>query len=314
MFFSKPRYYLQTGPFITEVETTIPSVQRYLQTHYQESLLGGSESQFVDFHVSMIPGAAWRQWLKPQVRFYFNGGEPFKPLPLNQAPAMLEWGMNWLIANYAHHFLIIHAATLEKDGKGIMISAPSGAGKSTLCAYLVSQGWRLLSDELALICPKSRQLHALARPINLKNTSIDIARRLFPPASFSEEIMDTHKGKVCLVKPPASCVAKAHISVPVSLIVFVKYSAAKQCYVEEVEKCEALMELISNSFNFGLLSQEGFTCATQVVQAADAIYIEYNQLADCEAAIRKGIDEKDNGSTISRYSSEPGHSAINEPS
>ncbi|MGF1714784.1 HprK-related kinase A [Photobacterium chitinilyticum] len=314
MLLSTQRYYLQTGPFITEVETSIPSVQRYLKTHYQDNLLADPELHFVDFHVSMIPGMLGRRWIKPQARFYFNGREPFKPLPLNQAPAMLEWGMNWLITNHAHQYLIIHAATLEKNGKGIVISAPSGSGKSTLCAYLVSQGWRLLSDELALVCPETLQIHGLARPINLKNNAIELARCFLPSASFGEEIADTLKGKVCLVKPPKPSVARVHISAPISLIVFVKYSAAEQCYVEQVEKCEVLMELITNSFNFGLLNQTGFACAKQIVEAADAIYIEYNQLADCEVAIRKGIDEKDNDTKVGRYSSDPHDFTLNEPS
>ena len=314
MFSSTKWYYLKSGPFITEVRTSIPSVQRYLQTHYQGALLDASDSHFVDFNVSIMPGILGRRWIKPQVRFYFNGSEPFKPLPLNQAPAMLEWGMNWLITNHAHQYLIIHAATLEKNGRGIMISAPSGAGKSTLCAYLVSQGWRLLSDELALICPETRQLHGLARPINLKNAAIDLVRDFFPSTSFSEEIADTTKGKVCLVKPPASSVVNAHVTAPISLIVFVKYSPNEPCYVEEVEKCEALMELINNSFNFGLLNRVGFACAKQVVRDTDAIYIEYNQLADCEAAIRDGIDEKNNGGKTGRYSSKPRSFAFHEPS
>ncbi|MGF1728587.1 HprK-related kinase A [Photobacterium kasasachensis] len=314
MLSSTKCFYLQTGPFIVEIKTSIPSVQRYLHSHYQDALLDVTESHFIDFHIAIMPGAFGRRWIKPQVRFYFNGGEPFRPLPLNQAPAMLEWGMNWLIANHAHQYLIIHAATLEKNGKGIIISAPSGAGKSTLCAFLVSQGWRLLSDELALICPETKQLYGLARPINLKNAAIDLARAFFPASSFSEEIADTSKGKVCLVKPPSSSVVNAHITAPISLIVFVKYSANERCYVEKVEKCEALMELIGNSFNFGLLNQTGFACARQVIQGADALYIEYSQLADCEAAIRNGIDEKNNGGKTGRYSSKPHHFAFHEPS
>src|SRR3546814_969352 len=48
-------------------------------------------------------------------------------------------------------FLIIHAAALEKSGRAAILPGAPGSGKSTLTAYLVHNGWRLLSDELALI-------------------------------------------------------------------------------------------------------------------------------------------------------------------
>jgi hypothetical protein len=42
---------------------------------------------------------------------------------------------------------------LERGGRALLLPAPSGSGKSTLCAGLAFNGWRLLSDELALLDP-----------------------------------------------------------------------------------------------------------------------------------------------------------------
>ena len=68
-----------------------------------------------------------------------------------QGFAMFEWGLNWVVANHAHQFAIVHAAAVEKDGRGFIFPGAPGSGKSTLCAALVSRGWRLLSDEMAMI-------------------------------------------------------------------------------------------------------------------------------------------------------------------
>ena len=68
-----------------------------------------------------------------------------------------------------------------------MIGLP-GSGKSTLAAGLVYRGgWRLLSDELALLSLGDGAVSALPKPISLKNESIAIMKRFAPGASFSRE-------------------------------------------------------------------------------------------------------------------------------
>ena len=97
----------------------------------------------------------------------------FNPLPAEQAFPLLEWGLNWCVATQCHQYLILHAAVLERGGRALIMPAPPGSGKSTLCAALVARGWRLFSDELALIEIGGGQIVPLPRPISLKNESID---------------------------------------------------------------------------------------------------------------------------------------------
>jgi HprK-related kinase A len=82
---------------------------------------------------------------------------------------MLEWGMNWCIASHMHYYLMLHAAVLERDGHALIMPGDPGAGKSTLTAALMLDGWRLLSDEIALIDRNDGLLYGLARPVSLKN-------------------------------------------------------------------------------------------------------------------------------------------------
>lgn len=284
---------LSVGPFMFSVSSDIKAVHQYLEHHYRSNLVSSDSNQFIDYHVSVEHGSILRRLYKPQVIFKFNHRIPFKPLPLSQAHAMLEWGMNWVISKNAHQYLIIHAATLEKDGKGIIISAPSGSGKTTLCAYLVSQGWRLLSDELALISPEDELLYGLARPMNLKNHSIELMRPYFDHNDFSQVAKDTHKGEICLLRPPSESSINAHIGVKPSLLVFVKYSASEECYSEPVDKCLALTEIIQNSFNFGLLNKKGFQYARNLVDSTKAVYIEYNNFKSCENAIVDALNSEE---------------------
>ncbi|WP_413284625.1 HprK-related kinase A [Vibrio sp. MA40-2] len=285
-------YTLQVGPFRFSIKTDIKAVQTYLQHHYQHNLFSADSTHFIDYHVAIEHGPLYRRKYKPQALFTFNQSAPFKPLPLDQAHAMLEWGMNWVISSQANNYYIIHAATLEKEGKGIIISAPSGSGKSTLCAYLVSQGWRLLSDELALLSPDTLDMVGLARPINLKNKSIQLMKPYFSTSDFSATAIDTHKGSISLIKPPLSSCEQAAIPVKPEHIIFVKFNETEKCYVEPVEKCLALTEIVRNSFNFGLLNKLGFDCARRLVSQSEVHYIEYNDFQACEHELLNIINNK----------------------
>lgn len=285
-------YYLSVGPFTFSVSSDVLNIHHYLEHHYEQCLVDYSKERFIDYHVSIEHGSLARRLFKPQVHFKFNHRAPFKPLPLDQAHAFLEWGMNWVISSQANQYLIIHAAALERNGKGIIISAPSGSGKSTLCAYLVSQGWRLLSDELALVSPDSLLLHGLARPINLKNKSIELMKPYFEADQFSNIAVDTHKGTVSLLKPPAKCIQLAQTPVKPSHLIFVSYNEQENCYIEPVNKSLALTEIIKNSFNFSLLNKHGFDCARRLVDQTEALYIEYNNFEACEHALLGIINEE----------------------
>lgn len=282
-------YLLDVGPITFQVETPLPHLHHYLESHYRHNIMTPNDDTFVDFHIALTPSPFPRSVIRPQVCFSFNHRQPFKPLPSDQAHAMMEWGMNWVLSTQAHQYLIIHAATLEKEGKGIIISAPSGSGKSTLCAYLASQGWNLLSDELALICPRSLTLFGTGRPISLKNKSIEVMKPYYESKNFSRVAEDTHKGSVCLLAPNQLPSVNLKQGVTPKLLVFVNYQSNENCYIEPVKPSHALMELIKNSFNIGVLGKEGFVCAKELINATQAVYIEYNNFHHCEAQLKQTL-------------------------
>ena len=162
---------LKLGPLVARIKTNVPNLARDIALMYAD-FESCSNDTFADFHVEVAYEKGLRRWLKPQVRFFFDGRPSFIPLPSAQAFAMLEWGLNWCIAAHCHQYLIIHAAVIEKGGKAAVMPAPPGSGKSTLSTGLVMRGWRLLSDELALYDIETGLIYGMSRPINLKNKSI----------------------------------------------------------------------------------------------------------------------------------------------
>jgi len=193
---------------------------------------------------------------------------------------MFEWGLNWCIANHCHQFLMIHAAVVERDGCTAILAAPPGSGKSTLCAALVSRGWRLLSDELALIDPLDRLLTPVPRPISLKNESIDIIRRYDPSAVIGPVVRDTHKGTVSHMKAPADSVRRSQETARPAWIVFPRFQPGAKVELSPYSKARTLVRLAENAFNYTLLGERGFEALVGIVDKAECYEFTYSKLDD----------------------------------
>ncbi|WP_448250072.1 HprK-related kinase A [Thalassotalea agariperforans] len=271
--------YLNIGPFNCQINTNIQSVALNFSKIYDEHPRVDKNS-FIDFKVNIKAPNTLRRYIKPTVSFLLDEQEPFKPLPASQGFAMLEWGLNWCIANHAHHLLIFHAAVIEKDGICVILPAPPGSGKSTLCATLVLSGWRLLSDELTLVSLKNGEILPVVKPINLKNNSIDIIKEHFPTSVFSSIAHDTHKGNVALLKPPKYSIKCINKNAKATHIIFPKYSKNSTLACEDIPSDEALIDLIKNSFNYHLLGELGFNALINLVRNTKAMRLTYSQLDD----------------------------------
>lgn len=270
-------YSLAVGPFRLRVESRIPAVIEGLEFFYSERLQA-EPFEFHDFHIKLAVPSGVRRWINPQVVFYFDGRAPFKPLPLDQAFAMFEWGLNWCISQHAHQYLMIHSAVVESNGHGAIMPGTPGAGKSTLCAALINRGWRLFSDELALLSSGADMLTPLARPVALKNESIDVIGKFAPDAQFGTAAYDTAKGTVSHLKPPLDSVRRVDEHARPSWIVFPRYRAGTECHLDVVSKGKALMKIAENSFNYSLLADKGFDILTTLVDSCDCYELTYSQL------------------------------------
>lgn len=275
--------HLQTGAFITHLHTSIPSVAAGIGLLYADFPVL-ENAIFADFHVRLAHPRSLRRWLKKQVLFLFDGQPPFKPLPLDQAFPMLEWGLNWCVSGHAHSYLIIHAAVVEKNGYAAILPAPPGSGKSTLCAALVQRGWRLLSDELALIRVCDGKIVPLPRPVSLKNASIDIIQRYEPEAIFSPKVCDTMKGTVAHMKPSADSVARAAQVAQVAWVIFPKYQAGTATQLAPLPRARAFMRVADNAFNYSLLGAQGFETMAGLIDASQCYDFSYSVLDEAIAA------------------------------
>ena len=282
-----PGLRLRVGPIAVEVRSPFEAVAKGVALHYAEHRVLAA-SDFADFHVAVEPPAGVRRFVAPQAMFRFDGNSRFHPLPANQAFPLLEWGLNWCVSTFCDQYLILHSAVLARGARALLLPAPPGSGKSTLCAALAARGWRLLSDELALVELDGKRVVPIPRPISLKNRSIETIARFWPDAPIGEVVPDTLKGAVSHVRPPADSVRRADEHPEPAWVVLPRYVEGATTQLAPLPKCEAFMRLVDSAFNYSVHGRGGFDALAALVDASECFAFTYGGALDEAIAVFDG--------------------------
>jgi HprK-related kinase A len=272
---------IQIGPFAALIQAVADELDSPMHQLYADYPLLPIDSIF-SFHVRLDQIRKLPRF-KRLVRFSVDGRVPHEDMPADQALAVLEWGINLVIALRSHCFLMLHSAVLERNGSAILLPAEPGHGKTTLCAGLAHRGWRLLSDEFGLIRPATGELVSIPRPMALKNESIDVIRSFAPEAVIGPSIPNTRKGTVAHVKPPAMSVQQQSIGAAVRWIVFPRWIAGAPMSLEKLPEAEAFMMLATNAFNYELLGEAAFVAVRNLIAGGDCYRLVYSDLDEVTA-------------------------------
>ena len=282
-----PGVALVTGPFVSLIRATVPRFADDLRLLYADYPVH-EQAEFADFHISVdrlkTPGG----WFKAQTVFRLDGRSPFQPLSVDQALPMFEWGLNWAIATSAYQYLIVHAAAIERNGRAAILPAPPGSGKSTLCAGLVHRGWRLLSDEQALLSLDESAITALARPVSLKNQSIEVIRAFAGDAVIGCEVSETTKGTVALMKAPRESVVRKHEQARPAWVIFPRYAAGAPARLTPRSKADTFLQIGDNAFNYSIHGARGFDALARVIDACacyDFVYGDLDEAVEVFASL-----------------------------
>jgi HprK-related kinase A len=224
--------------------------------------------------------------LRPRIELCADAEVPFEPFPPATHLPLLEWGMNYLLAQRLNHRLLLHAGVVEIAGRGIVMAALPGAGKSTLTAALALSGFRLLSDEFGVVGLDDGLLHPLLRPAALKNDAIDVIVRHAPRARLGPRFTGTRKGTVAHLAPDAASCRGRAVPVPPAVLLFPRFTAGAALSVEPMTKARAFVKLAANSFNYEILGPDAFDAVGALVRRCTAARMTYGDLPAAIAAIR----------------------------
>lgn len=270
---------LSIGPFKVRLISSLPAIAQGIHNLYFQYPVE-LEAEYSDFQIRIFCPLGLRRWYRPQVFFSLDEHVPFKPLPYNQAFAFFEWGLNWCVAQYFNTALILHAAVVERDGQAAILPAPPGSGKSTLCAALVCHGWRLLSDEMAIIDLQSGELIPLPRPVSLKNESISIMRDFAKSHFISAPTFDTNKGTVAHMRAPDRSVVDSTVRARPTWIVLPNYQHGSSPQLEKLPPARAFMTAVENSFNYSVLGLPAYQRLLSLVNRVQCFRFTYSRLGD----------------------------------
>ncbi len=282
---------LDLGAMRVRVRSPLPGLPEALARVYRHFTLI-ADSGFDDCVIDLLPAIGLRRPWSPGVRFLADGSEPFEPLPNGMTLPQLEWGLNWVFAHlFSRHFLL-HSGTLERAGQGLLLVATPGSGKSTLTAALALSGFRVLSDEFGVLRLSDARLLPIAKPIALKNTSIELIKQRFPDAVLGPTYFKTHKGNVAHLALPLESVLRRHQPVRPAIIVFPSWIAGASLELTQVRPARALQELVTNSFNYGLLGERSFRAACDLVSDCDCYRLTYSSLDEAIPLLSSLCDER----------------------
>jgi HprK-related kinase A len=263
------RFDVQVGPVAFRIGSAWRAPIAALENLYRDY---AKPSGVPDFTVRLDPAKFGRRWLRPSIAIAGDFTLPEAvPLPLRLGLLAAEMGMNLQIALGERRFLLLHAASVEREGRALILTGDSGAGKSTLATLLGQSGWRFMGDEFALIEPATGMAHPFPRPSSLKNASIDAAAVEIEPARFGPVLDDTPKGRIRHVRPQRAALVAT--SAAPALVLFPRYGLPEAA--RPVPPSEAFVRLTQASTNYVALGERGFSALTGLVEGVPSVAIDY---------------------------------------
>ena len=237
-----------------------------------------------DFTVRLEAERPWRRWVKPSVAIRGDYVLPdAAPMALAHGLLAAEMAMNLQMALGQKRFLLLHASTVERDGKALLMTGASGSGKSTLAALLGEHGWRLMGDEFALLDLEDGKLHPFPRAVSLKNHAIRVVEEVVQADRFGPRMDDTPKGTIRHLRPRPDAIARMLEPAAPILILFPRYGRELEPAVRPVGAAEVFVRLTQASTNYVTLGEKAFDALTGLVTACPARAIDY---PDTDSALR----------------------------
>lgn len=246
------------------------------------------EQGLCDFTVRLEAERPWRRWVRPSVAIRGDYILPDAvPMALRHGLLAAEMGMNLQMALGQKHYLLLHAATVERGGRALLMTGDSGSGKSTLAALLGEHGWRLMGDEFALVDLENGSLYPFPRAVSLKNQAIEVIEAAVPTERFGPLLAGTPKGAIRHLRPNEEAVKRMREPARPVLILFPRFGADLARAIRPVGAAEVFVRLTQASTNYVTLGERGFEALTRLVTGVPAAAIDYPDTATALALVEE---------------------------
>ena len=202
----------------------------------------------------------------------------------------LEWAVNWRLMARCTDLLLVHAASMARNGQGVVFAGQSGAGKSTLVAGLLARGWKYLCDEFAMIETDTLRLLPFPKAVCVKASAFDLIERLNLRLCCDRHYVKVLKGSVGYISlsdlPPGAVAGPC----PVRHVVFPRYTGHPKVRVRPITDARAAFMLTSHTLNRGVLGERAAMTASRIARDAQCVMLESGDIGEAcdlvEALVR----------------------------
>lgn len=203
------------------------------------------------------------------------------------APALVQGLLGHItrqvVAGSGRH-LLLHAASLCRDGHGLVLPAAHASGKSTLAAGLVHSGWDYMSDEITAVDFATLRILGCPKPLSIRGRSKGIlaALGLRMPKAIEVFTRRDHEWQIPPLEVRSGCIAA--VCQP-RFLIFPKYRPQPSTEAVALSKADALQMLLAHTFNFCDHGQNGLRLLGDLVQACSCYSLTVSKLRDACSVI-----------------------------
>lgn len=207
-------------------------------------------------------------------------------------PGMLDillWHLHTDAMEKVDRYLSIHASAAAWGGQGMVLPAPMDSGKTTTIAGLVRAGFDYLTDEAALIHPRTLMLHPYPKALTFEEPSMEVIPELqgtLPPQMEWGSRIRYHIRPEDLRPDPVSG------PVPIRFVVSPRYVAGSTTQLMPISRAEAVVMLAENCFNFDAFKGQALETLARVVEGAETYVLRIGNLEEAVAAVRDLVDRE----------------------
>jgi hypothetical protein len=201
--------------------------------------------------------------------------------------------VDWVIGDFSREavlgedsFVAVHAAVAARDGLGVVLAGPPDSGKTTLVTALARAGFSYLSDEVALVEPKSGAIWPFPRPILMDPTSVDLLGLGTELPAAYEAFRNVRHHLVAEDLRPGCMGFQATVGYVVTPSVVER----SRTTLEPVNRAEALALLVDQCFNLRRIGARGFEALADVVRGAECHRLTMGDLPSAVRAVQGLFD------------------------
>jgi hypothetical protein len=189
------------------------------------------------------------------------------------------------LAYFSSGGLVMHAALVSQNGRGVLLPGNSGKGKSTLAAWLLQCGFDYLTDELVHIPDGEVQIGCgLARQLSLKKAAQPLLSDLYQISAHTRGMMTG--ASVDLI--PHELFGKGEVltHVPVHMVIFPRFQSEAAFEVHRLSKAQAGLEPMQCLINARNLPEHGFPQVIGIARTIPIYQMVYGDFSTVEVTIQ----------------------------